>query len=98
MSNTKSALARLVNRIKLRANLAGHEKADYFYVSAIDCGKYALMLGPFKTHEGALQKVNACRNKAYDIDPRSHWWQWGTCKKSNETPQRGRMNRFFNLD
>jgi len=39
-------------------------KLGFYYVSAIDGDKFALMLGPFETHEQALAKVEECRNLA----------------------------------
>lgn len=75
-------------------------KPGFYYVSAVDGNKYALMLGPFKTHEEALQMVEQCRNKAYDLDPRSHWWQWGTCREDDDGTgefRLGRMNNLFQI-
>lgn len=52
-----------------------------FYVSAIDADtrRAARMAGPFDSHEEARSALRAIRDAAYDIDPRAHWWLWGTC-------------------
>ena len=75
-------------------------KPGFYYVSAVDGNKYALMLGPFKMHEEALQMVEQCRNKACDLNPHSHWWQWGTCREDDDGTGEfglGKMNDLFNV-
>lgn len=71
-------------------------KPGFYYVSAIDGEKFALMLGPFETHEQALAKVEECRNLAYDLHPASHWWLWGTCRK-DDGAKLGRMNETMGI-
>lgn len=49
-----------------------------YYVSAIDGARKALICGPYPTHDAALADVTRVKRAAYDVDPRAHWWAWGT--------------------
>lgn len=56
------------------------EARDY-YVSMIRDSRYALLAGPFATHEEALQMVIPAKREAQRID---HWVDFdsfGTCSK-----------------
>ena len=54
-------------------------EAKHFYVSAIRSAKEkALIAGPYSDHETALAKVRDVARQAEDIDPRAHFWAWGT--------------------
>ena len=67
-----------------------------FYVSAIDGKRRAPMLGPFATHAEALGMVDTARHRAYDLDMRSHWWYWGTCRVETKAElPKGSMNRYI---
>lgn len=59
--------------------IADAERVGY-YVSVIDGNRKGLLLGPYDDHSDALANVNRARNLAYDADPRSHWYAFGTCK------------------
>lgn len=50
-----------------------------FYVSAIDGARAALIAGPYSTHQIALDAVRGVKARAEEIEPRAHWWAWGTC-------------------
>lgn len=52
--------------------------ARAYYVSAIDGDRKALICGPYPTHDAALEDVTRVKRAAYDVDPRAHWWAWGT--------------------
>lgn len=54
--------------------------APGFYVSVIDGTRSALVAGPFDTHAEALARVQPERDRWYDIDPKSHWYAWGTAR------------------
>jgi len=59
-----------------------------YYVSVIDGRRRGALLGPYGTHDEALENVQRGRNLAYDADPRSHWYAFGTCKvTSRNLPQ-----------
>lgn len=49
-----------------------------YYVSAIDGDRKALICGPYATHDAALADVRRVSRAAYEVDPRAHWWAWGT--------------------
>ena len=62
-----------------------------YYVSAIDAGRVAIIAGPFKTHQEAKDQVNAARRTADAIDPRAHFYAFGTCKMQNGHTE-GKLN------
>jgi hypothetical protein len=49
-----------------------------FYVSVIDGPKYNILLGPFTTHPQALVMVDSVRRLAGKLDPKSHFYAFGT--------------------
>lgn len=56
-------------------------KPGAYYVSMTDGDRTALLAGPFMNdHAGALAMVEQARNKAYEADPRTHWYSFGTCR------------------
>lgn len=56
-------------------------KPGYYYVSAIDGARSALVRGPFRDdHAGALASVDSARERMIAIDPRAHWYAFGTCR------------------
>lgn len=60
------------------AAIVTRREARAFFVSAEDNGRYALMLGPFDTHEEAQEQIDRARDAAYALNPAAHWWSWGT--------------------
>lgn len=81
------------------------EKADTqpgeYYVTAIDGMRSVRLLGPFTNdHRAALNMVDAVRRKAEELDPRAHWYAFGTCRLPDDdtVPIRaGRFNADFGL-
>ena len=59
-----------------------------FYVSVIDRegGRKGILLGPYETHQEALDNVRRGRNLACDADGRAHWYGFGTCSAPRERP------------
>jgi hypothetical protein len=52
--------------------------ARFFYVSAIDGSRRALVAGPYDTHAEALAKIDEARHAAEKLDPRAIFAAWGT--------------------
>lgn len=50
----------------------------YYYVSIIDGNRKCLASGPYKTHDEALNAVDATKIIAYDKDGRAAFWSFGT--------------------
>lgn len=55
-----------------------------YYVSMIRDSRYALMAGPFATHEEALQMVDPVRKEASRHDPFCDFDAFGTCSKPRD--------------
>ena len=57
---------------------------ECFYVSVVDAGRYQLLAGPFKTHQDALDMVDAARDAALNYgDPKAWFYAYGTVKMVN---------------
>lgn len=64
-----------------------------YYVSAIDGPRTALLLGPFPTHQQALDEVDTGRDMACDLDPRAHFYAFGTCRMPDDYTKPGVLTR-----
>ena len=51
-----------------------------YYVSVIDGPRHALLAGPFVTHREALDMVDAARRVAVEVDRKSWFYAFGTCR------------------
>lgn len=51
-----------------------------FYVSVISTGgsRRGLLAGPYSSHADALAKVDVVSAKTIDLDPRAHFYAFGT--------------------
>lgn len=74
-------------------------KPGAYYVSVADGGRVARLLGPFTDdHAGALAWVDRVRDKAIELDPRGHFYAFGTCRipDDDSVPVRaGSLNKYF---
>jgi hypothetical protein len=44
-----------------------------------------LLRGPFvNDHGAALAAIDEARQKAFELDPRSHWYSYGTCRAEKD--------------
>lgn len=78
-----------------------------FYVSVIDgpriggeiqVKRMGLLAGPYETHEEALDKVNAIRKIAEEVNVWAHFYAFGTCKLKepiNGSYPPGRLNHLL---
>lgn len=65
----------------------------YYYVSVVDGSKYNLLAGPFGSHEEAKAQVGVVRKIAIDIDPKAHFFGFGTCKTPEGYDKPGLLNK-----
>jgi len=63
-------------------------KPGNYYVTAMrDDGKVVCLAGPFKNdHAAALATVDRARSVACDVDPRAHWYAYGTARLDLDYP------------
>lgn len=54
-----------------------------FYVSVVDGKRFAVVAGPFRTHPEALSMVDSAIEAGHKVDPKSHFYAWGTVKMKN---------------
>lgn len=70
--------------LKLLPSLRRRAQADtrpgFYYVSAIDGERRALVRGPFSSHLGALEAVEATKAAACKLDGRAWSYAWGTAR------------------
>ena len=73
-------------------------KPGPYYVTCRDGGRTAFLVGPFERHVDALDLVEPARKRACEIDPRAHFYAFGTCRLHDPAgaPQ-GRLNADFGL-
>ncbi len=59
-----------------------------YYVTAVrDDGAVAFLAGPFENdHAGALAALPKAKQVACDIDPRGHWYSYGTARRDLGLP------------
>lgn len=71
-----------------------------YYVSMIDeaRSRVALLAGPFvNDHAGALAAVSTVTNAANEVDPWSHFYAFGTCRKPAGYVRPGILNSRVGL-
>ena len=78
-------------------------KPGAYYVSMFDqsgnngSGRVAYLAGPFMNdHARALALVDQAREMAYGVDPRSHWYSFGTCRMDTAGPV-GKLNSLLGV-
>jgi len=64
-----------------------------YYVSVVDGSRSSLLLGPFSKHMEALLKVEAVRKLANELEPKSHFYGFGTAK--SDSNRAGLLNDMF---
>jgi len=68
-------------------------RPGFYYVSVIDGPRRALLAGPWAHHRDALAHVRAVNELACSLDPRAHWFAYGTARVDpDEQPPVGRLN------
>lgn len=67
-------------------------RSGNFYVTTHDPGgnagkgRHGFLLGPYANHQDALDRVRPARDKAYNVDPKSHWYAFGTARMNADEP------------
>lgn len=53
----------------------------YYVTVRRDDGEFRLLRGPFlNDHAGALAAVDEARRRACELDPKAHWYSYGTAR------------------
>ena len=69
-----------------------------YYVSCIDGPRWALLLGPFVWHATALAWVPQVRELAYEVDPKSWFFGFGTCGLHADVEAKpGKLNALLGI-
>ena len=63
-----------------------------YYVSCIYGEKRALLYGPLPSHAAALAMVERVRAVAVEVDPRAHWYSFGTARADVDYTRPGVLN------
>lgn len=69
-----------------------HHEGENYYVSVVDGPRQSLLAGPYKTHAEALSAVEPVRNIAYDVDPKSWFYAFGTIAMKEGYTKPGILN------
>ncbi len=67
-----------------------------FYVSVVDGPKFALLAGPFQTHQEALDMVDKARTEGEKHDPWACFYSFGTVKMKNGYTE-GSLNKYLGM-
>lgn len=73
---------------KAHPHTATRKEGHEYFVSVQDGEKYAVLAGPYETHDEALHTVTDVRRLAVSRDPRSPWYAFGTCSAPVGTIER----------
>ena len=65
-----------------------------YYVSVVDAGRNCLLAGPYPTHQEALDLLDKANNIACSLDPRAHFYAYGTCRLPQETNVSGVLHKY----
>ena len=68
-----------------------------YYVSVVDGNLFALLLGPFNSHQEALNRVEEARAKAIELNPRAHFYNFGTVRMKPNFNKPGRLNKLLGI-
>ena len=77
---------------------AQHHASANYYVSVVRDHKFddaRLLYGPFAAHAAALANVRIANNKACDVDPRAHWYSFGTVAMAADYTKPGILNHLL---
>jgi hypothetical protein len=86
-----------ISAMRTAEQIAEAQQADprpgHYYVSAVDGGTHWFpMVGPFITHQEALDLVDDVRRYAHEVSYRSVWYSFGTYHiNPNEIPPTGKI-------
>lgn len=73
-----------------------------YYVTVRDAGRLGTLVGPFITKGAADAHVDPARKASYDVDPRSHFYAFGTSRIKTPAARKrvgaGKLNSRLGLD
>lgn len=69
---------------------------ECYYVSIVDGNRFNTVAGPFETHRESLEMVKQARKIGMKLDPKSHFYGWGTVKMENGHKE-GLLNNHLNI-
>lgn len=61
-----------------------HDSDSIFYVTVVDGRRVGFLLGPYTTHQQAIDNVARGRDLANDADPRAAFYAFGTSSLKRE--------------
>lgn len=76
-------VAEIMGEIVKRTKRGNWTDDPCFYVSVVDGPKFALLAGPFRSHQEALDLVRKASDEAEKHDPRAVFYAFGTVKMMN---------------
>ena len=70
--------------MKKQIKIGNWRDGECYYADCVDAGKVALLAGPFRTHQEALDILDRATDLAMDYgDPKAVFYAYGTCKMPN---------------
>ena len=74
-----------------------HHLHAVYYVSVVRASDYRLLAGPFPTHQEALAWVDRAKAVAATLDPKAHWYGYGTVAMAPGYQKPGMLNASLGL-
>ena len=68
-----------------------------YYVSVVDGNRFGLLLGPFNSHQEALNMVQKAKNKAYELNPAEAAFAGFGTLRIEDYNRPGKLNSYFNM-
>lgn len=68
-----------------------------FYVSVMNGSRRGLLLGPFETHDEALEQVERVRQFVVERKPEAHFYGFGTASAPRRAGIVGRLNEHIEM-
>jgi hypothetical protein len=60
-------------------------------------GRVGWLAGPFRRHGDAVRAVTAAKRTARDVDPKAHWYAFGTARRAADHDKLGVLNDRMGL-
>jgi hypothetical protein len=93
----QGALTEWEDRKEAARETAGDPQEFGFYVTVRDAGRTGFLVGPYDTHEEALERVDEAKRLACEANSRGVWYAYGTSKVTGPPFPRGLFNDRFGL-
>lgn len=76
-----------LHQLPTTAQVPVEDASRVFYVTCRDAGRVGWLLGPYETHQEAIESVDTGRSLAIDMNPWAHFYEFGTASLPRDGKQ-----------